>query len=226
MSIGYDTVLKRLREERKRLNWTQEEMSQKLWLTQSHYNKIENGFKRLSYRELQRLNEIGVDVYHILTGKRIENPFSEEYFKNCNDLAATALCQITYAVLSALSRMEKNISETGRRITNTSYILSNRSTGKSLWLLLRDCNNLKQTQMAEIIKIDVKKYRKLEQKLLLPDSEIIFQTCDCFQVSPFLFLDERGFAIKEIYSILCEVDHDTRNALFDYLELGYSKFMI
>ena len=194
MSTGYNAVLERLKEERKRWNWTQEEMSQKLWLTQGHYNKIENGFKRLSYRQLHRLYGIGVDIYYIITGKR----------NNCqfDDLEAYALCQITYAVLRVLIQKRRNSCEVERRIINTNYILSNKATGKSFWVLLRESNDLKQEQMAGVLGINIKKYRNLERGLFLSDSEIMYQVCDCFQISPFLILSENNLITHEICSIL------------------------
>mgnify|MGYP001048591754 FL=1 len=178
MSTGYNAVLERLKEERKRWNWTQEEMSQKLWLTQGHYNKIENGFKRLSYRQLHRLYGIGVDIYYIITGKRNNGQFDKEIFKNCDDLEAYALCQITYAVLRVLIQKRRNSCEVERRIINTNYILSNKATGKSFWVLLRESNDLKQEQMARVLGINIKKFLILERGLFLSYSEIIYMVCD------------------------------------------------
>lgn len=226
MSIGYNAVLERLKEERKRWNWTQEEMSQKLCLTQGHYNKIENGFKRLSYTELHRLYVVGVDIYYIMTGKRNSGQFDKEILKDCSDLEVYALCQITYAVLRVIIQKNRKSCEVERRIINTNYVLSNKATGKSFWVLLRESNDLKQDQMARVLGINIKKYRNLEKGLFLPDSEIMFRVCDFFHISPFLILSENNFVTDEICSILCEVDYDIRDALFEYLKLGFKTFMI
>ena len=65
MGIKYEEVLQRIKEERNRFGWSQETISQKLKMTQSHYSKTESGKKRFSYQELRLLNDIGIDLDYI-----------------------------------------------------------------------------------------------------------------------------------------------------------------
>ena len=68
MSISYKDALQRLIEERYRMSLSQMEMSHLLRMDQSNYSKVELGFRRLSYSELEHLCESDADVHYIYTG--------------------------------------------------------------------------------------------------------------------------------------------------------------
>ena len=106
MNRTYDDFLCRLKEQRKQLGLSQEQMAQRVHKTQSNYSKVELGLQRLSYEELKYLSESGIDIYYIFTGYRgsgkyldfferktyaeicsycysfIEKPFDESKMKN------------------------------------------------------------------------------------------------------------------------------------------------
>lgn len=56
MNETYDDFLYRLREQRKQLGLSQEQMAQRVHKTQSNYSKVELGLQRLSYEELKYLS--------------------------------------------------------------------------------------------------------------------------------------------------------------------------
>ena len=62
MQKSYEDVLKRLKEERKRLGLSQMEISRCVHMNQSDYCKVEAGHRLLSYYELQELSGRGVDL--------------------------------------------------------------------------------------------------------------------------------------------------------------------
>lgn len=70
MNGTYDDFLCRLKEQRKQLGLSQEQMAQRVHKTQSNYSKVELGLQRLSYEELKYLSESGIDIYYIFTGYR------------------------------------------------------------------------------------------------------------------------------------------------------------
>ena len=53
MSTSYQNVLERLKEERLARNWSQDQISQKLKMSQSHYSKVELGNLRIYRTERQ-----------------------------------------------------------------------------------------------------------------------------------------------------------------------------
>ena len=77
MNETYDDFLYRLREQRKQLGLSQEQMAQRVHKTQSNYSKVELGLQRLSYEELKYLSESGIDIYYIFTGFRESGKYTD-----------------------------------------------------------------------------------------------------------------------------------------------------
>ena len=77
MNETYDDFLYRLREQRKQLGLSQEQMAQRVHKTQSNYSKVELGLQRLSYEELKYLSESGIDIYYIFTGFRGSGKYTD-----------------------------------------------------------------------------------------------------------------------------------------------------
>ena len=76
MNETYDDFLYRLREQRKQLGLSQEQMAQRVHKTQSNYSKVELGLQRLSYEELKYLSYIywfsrKRKVYRFFRGKNV-----------------------------------------------------------------------------------------------------------------------------------------------------------
>ena len=55
MNESYQNVLERLKEERIRQNWSQEQICRQLRMSQSHYSKVELGKRRFTYYEVPYL---------------------------------------------------------------------------------------------------------------------------------------------------------------------------
>ena len=65
MGADYQDVLKRLREEREKMSWSQREICQRIRMTQAQYCKVENGEQYFSYDEVNALSDIGINVHYI-----------------------------------------------------------------------------------------------------------------------------------------------------------------
>lgn len=102
MSMAYTEMLKRLKEERVRLGLLQEDMAKHVRMSQSHYSKIEKGFGRLSYYELQYLCGSGVDFYYVYTDERF-NGKHERLLLESNVSKLRCYLDIIYSV-STLDR--------------------------------------------------------------------------------------------------------------------------
>jgi len=68
---------KRLRDERKRLNLTQDEMAQKLGVSKGTYFQYEKEMSFLNIGVLKSLEDNGVDAYFVLNGGRNLSSFEE-----------------------------------------------------------------------------------------------------------------------------------------------------
>lgn len=83
MGADYQDVLKRLREEREKMSWSQREICQRIRMTQAQYCKVENGEQYFSYDEVNALSDIGINVHYIFTGQKVSDCYITE-FENCS----------------------------------------------------------------------------------------------------------------------------------------------
>ena len=105
MNRTYDDFLCRLKEQRKQLGLSQEQMAQRVHKTQSNYSKVELGLQRLSYEELKYLSESGIDIYYIFTGYRGSGKYLDFFERKtyAGDLAA--ILPYHFTALSAFAFM-------------------------------------------------------------------------------------------------------------------------
>ena len=77
-----------------------------------------------------------------------------------------------------------------------------------------------QHKMAELLGVDIKKLRDLENGRVLPDSEMLWKIYDLFHVPPSVILrDEKGLA-KELCLLLEISGEEEGEAIFAYLKAG------
>ena len=99
MSIAYENVLKRLKEERLRLSCSQKEMSQCVRMNQSNYSKVELGLRRLNYYELVYLCESNIDVHYIYTSQKCSGRYIK-FFEQCSFSELMAFIGIIYSIVA------------------------------------------------------------------------------------------------------------------------------
>lgn len=72
----------RLRQERMRLNYTQEHMAEILNMSTAYYGKIERGVYGLSLQKLSLINQkLNIDITYLVTGQE-KTDFPFEYYLN------------------------------------------------------------------------------------------------------------------------------------------------
>ena len=157
MNETYDDFLYRLREQRKQLGLSQEQMAQRVHKTQSNYSKVELGLQRLSYEELKYLSESGIDIYYIFTGFRGSGKYTDfleekTYSEICSYLG------IIYSVLSLNDNNREKISKASDEMMYIPLIIPKKKSINA-FLTLRRLSGYQQKVMADKIGVDVKKLR-------------------------------------------------------------------
>lgn len=72
----------RLRQERMRMNYTQEQVAEILNMSTAYYGKIERGVHELSLQKLLLINQkLNVDITYLITGQE-KTDFPFEYYLN------------------------------------------------------------------------------------------------------------------------------------------------
>ena len=64
---------------------------------------------------------------------------------------------------------------------------------KSIWINIRKAEELSQLEMAELMDINIKRYRRIEKMDSLPDAVILATLYEKLSYSPLLFLENKLF---------------------------------
>lgn len=212
MTMVYKDILKRLKEERTRLGLSQEELSRSLYMTQSHYSKVELGTRYLGFHELKALCDSGLDVNYIYTNRKPSGKYG--------DLLSGMSYYQLYCVMNLIVFYESAIQDhPSSRIPGIIRNISpdRKSPSENIFYLLRQSKKISQIKMAEILGMDVKKYRALETNRSLPDSEILFRMYEIFDVPPTVILKDKNGLKNEIFINIEMVPHRDSTAILDII---------
>lgn len=198
MGVDYQDVLKRLREERKKMSWSQREICQRICMTQAQYCKVENGEQYFSYDEVNALSDIGINVHYIFTGQKVSDCYTTE-FENCNYIEIICLLEIIFSVVTRHYTLEKSVFWKGlyKELQYIRLLDATKNFNNNIFFQLRSWRNDTQKEMARRLGVDVKKLRMLEQGKCLPDSELLWRFYRDFQVSPVILLKDRSGLLYE-----------------------------
>lgn len=220
MDSKYQNVLRRLKEEREKLNLTQRLLCYRMKMLQSHYSRAESGSKRFSYYEIKGLCTSDVDVLYVFTGKRASEGEELSELRGCG--AEELMCYLStlYVLAKAVGSQDgRNAAfETVRK--QLEYIQSgNGSAGapNNIFYYVRIQRDYTQQKMADMLGIDIKKLRELENGRILPDSEMIWKMYDLFQVSPAFILEDAKGLWKELKYALDLLEEDDRKIMIQIL---------
>lgn len=219
MSIAYDDVLKRLREERQRLSLSQKEMSQCVRMNQSNYSKVELGQRRLNFRELEHLCVSDVDTHYIYTAQRSNGEYID-FLNQCSYFELICFLGMIYSFVAFRYRNEsteqwKTILE---KVNYVPLMEENQGTN-NIFLILRRSVNCQQKKMADILGVDVKKLRDLENGRNLPDSELLSRLYELFHIPPAVILKDKKGMANEISILLDMMDRENRKIIFDIIKM-------
>ena len=225
MNAVYEEVLRRLREERVRLGYTQREMSSRIRMGQSGYNKAETGLRRFSYYEIKCLCESELDVFYIFTGYRCSAEIRDSLMQFEFSQLTGLLGLLASAAVLGGGRKEVR---RGRRLLLYAGLLAaageESRSDANMFLCLRRMSGFSQREMAERLGVDVKKLRELENGRCLPDSELLVRLYDEFEVSPAIVLKDKRYLAGEVSRFLEKCESEAADRAIRLLE-KYSALM-
>ena len=201
METDKHNIPKRLAIYRHKLGKSQEEMSKELGVNQSHYSKMENGTKYISYRSLKRFEENGGDVNYLITGIPYHTGIVEACVQRCRteqgktELIKTLLWITRQGTILTYGEDRK---EENRKVWKYIRLAEQRNTQETIWKNIRNLEHLTQAQMAESLKINIKRYQRLEKLEVDPDADILNSLYFLYGYSPLAILDENMYYIDEI----------------------------
>ncbi len=222
MSMSYQDVLQRLIEERYRMSLSQMEMSHLLRMDQSNYSKVELGFRRLSYSELEHLCESDADVHYIYTGLKSIGQYVD-FLSKCSYSELLCFLSIAYSIVLLRYREDttgkwKNVLEQIKYVP----LIEEKQSPANIFLELRHSLDWSQVNMAGTIGIDVKKLRDLENGRKLPDSELVSRLYELFQIPPVAVFRDKKCMESAISIFLEQLDVEGGKQLFEIMKTLHS----
>lgn len=230
MYIKDNNILRRLKEERHRLGFSQREMSNRLQMSQSDYSKVELGKRLLSYYEMLNLCATEADVNYIYTGRRANNIYVD-FFANYDYGMLVNCLQIIFATVNLCSRPNicENKSGMMEQIRYVPFTSLGNQDSKDrtsyIFMALRSSKQWQQARMAEELGMDIKKLRDLEKGKKQPDIEIIYRMYTKFGILPAIMLQDRRGLLSELTIVLEQLEAECCARMLDYfyhfsLEVG------
>ena len=222
-NLVYENVLERLREERGRLSITKADMSRYLHMDQSNYRKAELGqYIRFSYFEVKSMSDLGINVNYIYTGK-VKKVITLDFIEKLSVNRLKSILQIIYTIVE-LSYKEDFNQQYKALLEELKYIffIKQNVNPSDIFLTVRRLKGYTQIKMADMIGVDVKKLRDLENGKKLPDSEIISKMYEVFKILPVVMIETKNCMLDTILYILNEIKKEDREKIVDIIKLLFA----
>ena len=216
--MTYQDVLKRLKQERLRNQWSQMRMSQCMRMSQSHYSKAELGIRRLTYYELQFLCDSEIDVHFVFTGNKRENS-DYDFFQGYSYTELMCFLKMLYSISEYFYR-NKSVygNKAYKRAEYMKYVVFSGDLNRNILYDIRKAEDCTQFKMAEILEVDIKKLRDLENGSRLPDSELLFRIYRAFHVPPAVLLKDKDGIASEICCLFDFMSEKQRTDAVQYIK--------
>lgn len=203
MGSNYSEIPKRLSAYRKALNMSQEEMGRQFAVNQSHYYKLETGVKIISYNSMEQFQKNGGDLCYLITGEKYQHGITDEYIGRCRTQTGRAetMKLILWLTEQGILLHSGNTEELDEKMWKHIKLAEWEKEDASVWKTIRMIENLSQIQMAEKLDINIKRYRRIEERKVGPDAEILRILYMEFGYSPLVILDRESYYMNEINSV-------------------------
>lgn len=185
---GYDGMLRRLKEERVRLGYSQSAIGSLIGIRECDYNKSENGYRRISFAELMHLYEHGINVNYVVTGNGLKR---EDLIRLSGiDYDTSVGCYLT--ACSAVLTHRKMISgkdwETVNPMLEAGILYQAGLKDVNCWKIIKEIHGISQPAFAQELGVELKTLRNIEYGRKSPDIEILHKLYSYCRLSPAYFL--------------------------------------
>lgn len=232
ISPSYREFLERLERYRARTGMTQAEFARRAGVTQSQISKQKKGINIVTYEVLDMLDKNGCDVNYLLTGKKYARTELDEYFEQCQPEDRDSLLELMiWGVGRSLMQQEmpRPTNAAGRqmaseRIKYLQLRLRNTEAKESVWYGLRAAYELSQKQMAELIRVDIKKYVRIEKGQTKPDAEILLEIYERWGMAPNVILERRNGDLQALNDLWRELHESRRMRVLKLIQFSEALF--
>ena len=222
----YKEVLNRLAAYRKRLGMTQEQIADKINITQEQYSYLENGIMKITDKDMKVLTGLGWNIDYIITGTESYSIGTEleEVFNGFRDAEGREFAMKICAAVMIEKAVRGGLAERSSRMREDLALLEDMVESWqhfSMCYHVRKRLQLSQIAMADRLGVGVRKYRELERENRYPDAEILLHFYDMSGYRPMLFLDfydRRMLLIKQIWNVFDGQEKEEIVGFIDYVK--------
>lgn len=223
MDNSYEEVVRRIAEYRKSRKLTQSEMAAKLGLTQGHYSKIEKGEKSITNDVLLRMHKIGMDMDYIVTGIKGGDGGIDDLVENCSPERKLNFINIIILYINMILESESNQGLSCKKEFQIMEYNIHKNNGQdvgTVWNAIRRAQGLTQIEMASILDINIKSYRKIEKGISMPTAEELTNLYEKLGYYPTLIQDTDTNYYLLINGVWSRLSSDAKMKLKELM--GYS----
>lgn len=233
ISPSYREFLERLECYRTKNCITQAEFARRAGVTQSQISKQKKGINIVTFEVLDMLDRSGEDVNFLLTGKKYNQTVLDEYYERCRPEDRDFLMELMiWSVGHSLMQQEahRSANSLGRRqvleerIKYLQLRLQNKDAKESVWYGLRAAHDLSQKQMAELIRVDIKKYVRMEKGQTKPDAEILLEIYERWGMPPNVIMERKNGDLQELNDLWQELHEPRRRKVLKLIQFSEELF--
>ena len=207
MYNDYNDVRRRLNAYRLSLDLSQQEMAAYCGVGQSRYSKMESGDELIAYQNLMSLYHNNLDVDYLITEVHSKQTVLNDYLQDCPAEKRERFAWLTaWAIEQEILRNKIQASGIYPHLFYELEVVHQcMSTGKNVWVAVRNVYQISQSEMAKGLLISLKRYRNIEKKLAFPDAEVFLQLYEYLACRPSLILSdgtECTGVMNEIWELL------------------------
>lgn len=223
---NYDEMLKRIKLYRQKTGLFQEQIGEKLGLSQESYSYMENGETKISYEAMLLLENMGLSVDYLVSGNEYGNKNDElqdslDNFENSDEkeFVLKLVAELTLIHIRR-NKCEEGMFSPVRLLSDTIKHWDDFSMVR----IVREEAEYSQYVMADKLGISVKKYRELERENRFPDGEILMQLYEISGYEPSLFLGTSGRKQVIVGRVWKLLDGKDKEKILDFIEYMKSMF--
>ena len=225
--VSYIDIVKRLVQYRQSRRITQIQLAEIFSVTQCEISKLESNEYRISYYDLLQLHtKTDLDIDFLITGKPITNTIFHTLEKELSPSSSSAKYNYTDLILFSLNKIFGQTVINNSKINCLSYLqrllrysyLSGSSQKNDCWINIRNAFNLTQIKMAEIMDVDIKRYRNIEKGERTANAELLMNIYNTLEIYPSYFICGKLENYQCLDEIFQELSKQNQEKIIEFLK--------
>ena len=175
------------------------------------------------------LSNFQVDVDFVLTGQRAKYTELNERMERCREQDREELARL----IVWLVRQGAHLMEVRDGTDDMNYVKAaelfhmkewNTKVSESIWYGIRRNNGYTQQQMADVLDINIKKYREIEKENRIPDAEVLVNLYETTGIVPSALLEGELHNLNALNQIWERFPESIKTKLLEILDRAIALF--